>query len=1102
MRLRGTIKAPTRYGDDDFDPQNTGRRPSGPPCTRPDTKIPFIDFNPNLPPAAFPTLDQPRPSCEPEPKGKGVDRGEGDGQHQENERDGDDAHPTLDQSRSSVEPDPKGKGVDRGNGYGQHRELDGDDAHPTQEKPIPSVEPGPKHKAADRAGGYGQHHNKELGGNNTQMGERDDNVSRQTSTFRHVSDNAALGGRRRGEEDALMHNFRVGNENNPFFVPRRVPRGGEAVPPSVAPAKLLKRPRNGETGPDSIRSGKNILNGNLQEPTWDEISARLQVEIIHNLLETHTWEEAVDALNISLMEEISVLEHYHDRNGQLATESRVIRDMHMEQLKAILRVDNLDPQKRRAPDQLVLRRSTRRYMGDLMKRVSPDYLMCQPWELSSAREYLQHVGLDPDLAGVWSNDLVTIEKDERGVGDVVQGENGGPPQSENQGAQAGKFGKNGTETDKAPRSSVLPKMGVFTITGPKNAATQPGPSQQPPRTEPAPQLQLNAAQQIFHHKYLKPPAQGRPQSRPRPRAHLQGPDKQRNIVQLNVGRHRGAEIQSNPPPAEHVAPGGNRNVPTPAQSEAQLEPSVINSVENPLEVDRRPRAASEPKMRVASPLVARPNPRGISVDGVSGPELPTDTPEKGAERPLRRNLGGSWSYRSFSSEADSSPCPPTRFRDAMEHMPDQGTQPSGSPDENTRVSEEGTSYSLPIRTSPLARTVSSQNEPSQHLTNDSNGGLSGPSTPKKKRKVRVSLDGSPILVGSKEDRITLQISDPPGFDRNHELGMTSSPPKMSAAKPRSKECEYPSPPTVRKNPSSIFASSTLTRTPEMDAKRGSLMQRLTQSRAETFLDSIEMDQAEASTVAGGSSGSDQNPGANTASYSSNIDPRLFGPPEPTAGHGMNEATGRDFPEVAESSQMHEGTRPIYMDRQVTETREPQSEHAEESLNAEESDPTPDSQGDAMEIDSEGNAQLADSMLSEFVASRPRDTIREEEGTPGADSMVSETWDTTLDEGNTTLPGSATNDAEGSTGAAKPKPRKARKPRARIGRRPKRGRIQAASKSVTKQTTSKATAKTPTAATAKKKEKAKEAAPRTQPRRTAKNGPEPQRELRSKATNPR
>lgn len=75
MRLRENIKPPLRYSGNAWVPPSSA--PRIPICARPSNKPPFVDYNPNLPPAVFPTLDVPRPSVDHAQQGKPA---EGDGE--------------------------------------------------------------------------------------------------------------------------------------------------------------------------------------------------------------------------------------------------------------------------------------------------------------------------------------------------------------------------------------------------------------------------------------------------------------------------------------------------------------------------------------------------------------------------------------------------------------------------------------------------------------------------------------------------------------------------------------------------------------------------------------------------------------------------------------------------------------------------------------------------------------------------------------------------------------------------------------------------------------------------------------------------------------
>lgn len=83
--------------------------------------------------------------------------------------------------------------------------------------------------------------------------------------------------------------------------------------------------------------------------------------------------------------------------------------MQQKQLRAILRIDNTVLQQSQVPDQLVFRNASKQCMSGLRDCTSNDYLMSTAGELLKARQFLKFLNLDPQLAGIWENDLVTLK---------------------------------------------------------------------------------------------------------------------------------------------------------------------------------------------------------------------------------------------------------------------------------------------------------------------------------------------------------------------------------------------------------------------------------------------------------------------------------------------------------------------------------------------------------------------------------------------------------------------------------------------------------------------------------------------------------------------
>lgn len=152
MRLRERIRPPQRYSSDKVVQTGPERIPR---CARPANKPPFVDYNPNLPPAVFPTLDEAKPLVDPDQLDKSIEGREQHGQRPGNEIN--EIHAPGDEGdEMSWQPtDP-----------------------PNTDKPV--------------------------------LDKGDD-------------------------EDALMHNMRLDNEDNPFNVPDRTAPVAEANPPGFSP---------------------------------------------------------------------------------------------------------------------------------------------------------------------------------------------------------------------------------------------------------------------------------------------------------------------------------------------------------------------------------------------------------------------------------------------------------------------------------------------------------------------------------------------------------------------------------------------------------------------------------------------------------------------------------------------------------------------------------------------------------------------------------------------------------------------------------------------------------------------------------------------------
>ncbi|OAX82094.1 hypothetical protein ACJ72_03556 [Emergomyces africanus] len=146
----------------------------------------------------------------------------------------------------------------------------------------------------------------------------------------------------------------------------------------------------------------------LRRVKWSDISPILQTEIFENLRSVYDYRQAVEALKLNPSEQVKMIEHSSARKEQIQLENAKLNEMRIKQLRALLRVDNSYLRTQKVPGQLVFRNISKKCLRDTTTNSGPDYSMSQASDILIARKYLRSIGLDPNFAGEWSNNLVTI----------------------------------------------------------------------------------------------------------------------------------------------------------------------------------------------------------------------------------------------------------------------------------------------------------------------------------------------------------------------------------------------------------------------------------------------------------------------------------------------------------------------------------------------------------------------------------------------------------------------------------------------------------------------------------------------------------------------
>ncbi|KAL1856707.1 hypothetical protein Plec18170_003678 [Paecilomyces lecythidis] len=311
MRLRDRVRPPQRFESELFY-QPTLRRPATP------AQPTYIDFNPNLPPAAFPTLTIPHPPEKRQSKFHGNEQ-----RHKDHEGD-----IQMDDAPGSPQRT-------------LYRHIDRETDDELEDVPVEDVDNylasnGPQNRVYSR--------------NMAIMAESDHDSSTSTAMDDTDEDVANGGGHEAGS-----------------------------------------------------------LDEDLSDPGWCDLSPRLQVEIMENMLQEHSWTKIISLLGLTSEQDEQIRSHISNRNRQVEEENAHLEDMRAKQLEALMRIDNTVLRRNKPPPQLVFRKTSIQHGRNIKDGTDCDYLLCKAGEVLLARRFLHKRGLDPQFAGRWRNEMVMLD---------------------------------------------------------------------------------------------------------------------------------------------------------------------------------------------------------------------------------------------------------------------------------------------------------------------------------------------------------------------------------------------------------------------------------------------------------------------------------------------------------------------------------------------------------------------------------------------------------------------------------------------------------------------------------------------------------------------
>ena len=361
--------------------------------------------------------------------------------------------------------------------------------------------------------------------------------------------------------------------------------------------------------------------GYLQTPTfannpqWQDLPARMRVEILDNMLPMHGFTTACHLLGLTAKQREEIFKHLNRRNRQIERENTQLAEMRLKQRRALLRIDNSDLKHNSVPPQLVFSKMSERCADTLRKKVKTDYLLCHAGDLLNARRFLHRRGLDRSFAGNWSNSLVALRAPES-VTEEEMFEWKGPVAPEKQAPTSEAPLRPYTPTPYAnagtsfkmeklnQRASFINAAGRALTVNPRELALRKGdPFAQP-------KWLTDLQRQIQKEKFER-----------HKREHREEEAHRRGLVRLKIGTERAAQI---------------RNLETPRYAARQVydQPNVFQQ-----SIDFSSWGMSPTKKRFDE------------IPGmVCRPRFPNDRPsfDEEPQPPARRVMGGRWSYDSIA----------------------------------------------------------------------------------------------------------------------------------------------------------------------------------------------------------------------------------------------------------------------------------------------------------------------------------------------------------------------------------------------------------------------------------------------------------------------
>ncbi|KAL4944458.1 hypothetical protein BDV06DRAFT_220301 [Aspergillus oleicola] len=149
------------------------------------------------------------------------------------------------------------------------------------------------------------------------------------------------------------------------------------------------------------------------DPSWTDLSQRMQAEIFGNLLQSYSPPAICRMLRLTPNELDAVYATLESRHKQIELEDTQLEAMRARQFRELARVDN-SPRVQSQSHQLVFRKASRQTFRGLRDAINPevDFFACEESEHNIAKSFLRRREIEAMHAGSWGNDVAHIHNPE------------------------------------------------------------------------------------------------------------------------------------------------------------------------------------------------------------------------------------------------------------------------------------------------------------------------------------------------------------------------------------------------------------------------------------------------------------------------------------------------------------------------------------------------------------------------------------------------------------------------------------------------------------------------------------------------------------------